>query len=100
MAFHTIQVVDERKKVIFEGMICFLPIAQRVLDQRCLEYYQAEVCTVRKENMRRLLYLEIEDVLLAQIGEQADYDGRKKMPDTVRRMLDYGEQMLYFKIVK
>lgn len=100
MAFHIIQLTNIDKKVIFEGEICFLPIIQQVLDQRCMAYYQEQVCTIRKENMRRLMYLEIEDALFCRDESQSEYNRQKKMPDIVKEMLDYKEQVLFYKLIE
>lgn len=97
MAFHTVQIVDADRKVIFDGMICFLPIEETVLDQRCLDYYHKEVCVVRKESMRRVMYLEIEDALTCQ-DESAAIDGIRKLPALVQGMLAYKEKELFYSI--
>ncbi len=99
MAFRTVQIIATDRKVIFDGLICFLPIDEKVLGQRCLDYYHKEVCAVRKESMRRVMYLEIEDALAGQ-SECGTGDGMKRLPDPVKGMLAYKEKDLFYKMAE
>lgn len=99
MAFRMVQIVAADRKVIFEGLVCFLPVDEQVLRQRCLDYYHKEVCAVRKESMRRVMYLEIEDALAGQSACEAG-DGMRRLPDPVKGMLAYKEKDLFYKIVQ
>ena len=95
MGFQKITLWNEQKKVVFQGEICFLPLKEEIVKKRCDEYYQQEVCRIRKELMKRLLYLEIEEILKEEY-QKAENKKEIPVPREVKELIkDEGLEMFY-----
>lgn len=95
MAFHKIKLVNSSGACIFQGAICFLDISEEAVLKKGIEYYEGTICTIRKESLRRIVCMELEELLLEDAKGNEKEEGRN-LPEAAINLLGYGKKDLRY----
>lgn len=71
MSFIHVTLMSHTRKTLYSGILCMVPLSENAVMERCRNYYEEDnICRFRKERMKRILYIEIEEQLLKNASEQ------------------------------